>query len=90
MSKDGSELYCAIKETPDGVRVIKSRAITSEYSDIFIPASVEVMESGNLGYMMVTFAQESKLKSFDYNDLCLKDLNINNENYIKIDNGVVI
>lgn len=62
MSKDGIDLYCSIRDIPDGVRVIKIRAITSNYRDIFISASVEVIESENFGYLCVDFAQESRLK----------------------------
>lgn len=67
-SKDGSELFGVVREIeffeiPDGVRVIKKSAF--EYSSIkrriFIPASVEVIESN-------AFHESSKLKTIEFEE----------------------
>lgn len=101
-SKDGSELVCIIKnlsefQIPDGVRVIK-RFVFYESTicgKLIIPASVEIIENeafrscSNLD--VIEFVEGSKLNHIRYNALPkLKDLIINNENFVKMDNGVVM
>lgn len=101
-SKDGSELVCIIKrlkhfEIPRGVKVIKSHAFfCSKISyRLVIPSSVEVIEDFAFSYCkhlkIIEFESGSMLKSLELDSLWkLEDLIINNESFIKREDGVVL
>lgn len=101
-SKDGSELVCIIKALrrfiiPEGVRVIKSSAFSNSriYNRLFIPASVETIEkmafNNCFDLKNIIFAPGSRLKSLAYNSFCcLDNLIINNENFVRREDDVVI
>lgn len=101
-SRDGSELVCVIYkiksfEIPRTVRVIKKKAFRfSQITEsISIPSSVEVIENKAFAFCdnlkVIEFEEGSKLKSLSNNSLpSLEDIIINNENFIKRDDGVVI
>lgn len=101
-SADGSELICIkgnIKkfDIPEGVKVIKKHAFMFSLleSILVIPSSVEIIEAqafqGCNALKIIEFAKGSKIRHIDVNALhFLDDLILNNENYVKMDNGVVL
>lgn len=101
-SKDGKELVCVINaledfKIPKNVRVIKHKAFFGSMisGTLIIPASVEVIEDEAFilckKLEIIEFEKGSKLKSIGNNALCkLNDLIINNNNFIKRDDGVVM
>lgn len=102
-SKDGTELVDVIYtknffEIPDGVRVIKRKALSSANipNRLIIPASVEVIEKEaldtNFLAHIIEFQSGSRLKYLAYDAVYsyYDDIIINNENFIKMENGVVM
>lgn len=101
-SKDRSELFCVVPtvdkfEIPDSVRAIKRGCFlrSQVINYLKIPSSVEVIEDFAFqfcGYIdIIEFQEGSKLKKIGFNALGgSEDLIINNENFIKRDDGVVI
>lgn len=96
LSRDGRELVCVIPTTeyvqiPDGVCVIREKAMISG-ERIFIPASVEVIEKWAFKWAIIEFASGSKLRSLDFEAFVEKPRSviINNENFVTMDNGVVM
>lgn len=103
-SKDGSELVCAFNrkiffQIPRTVRIIKKSAFDG-YSfklymkKLIIPKSVEVIEAGvfsNSRLDVIEFEEGSKLKELNPNAFPrLDSLIINNENFVQLENGVVM
>lgn len=84
-------------EIPNCVSVIKKRAfVDSSVSKLIIPPSIEVIEDEifhSIPYSIVTieFSAGSRLKYLGLNSLPnLNNLIINNENFVTLDNGVVM
>lgn len=102
LSKDKSEMICINEEqevlkVPDGARIISKILLSNLIiiKRIFIPASVEVIEDDafHFNFMLdaIEFEEGSRLKSLGFNALPkLKDLIINNEHFVKMENGVVM
>lgn len=97
LSSDGSELICVVNKlkafrVPEGVRVIKEEALRA-INHVFVPSSVEVIEKAAFTFCIeIKFESGSKLRSLDFMAFHIKPerLIINNENFITMDNGVVV
>lgn len=101
-SNDKKELISVLKsldrfEIPEGTRVIKKNAFKCSIikEKLFIPDSIEVIEEKafeSCSYLkVIEFSPNSRLKNLAFDSLSrLDDLIINNENFIKLENGVVM
>lgn len=94
-------ILCNLKkfEIPKNVRVIKKHAFSSSKvsGTLLIPSSVEIIEDKAFNHndyiRVIEFESGSRLKSLGYSSFLifgLNDLIINNENFIKRDDGVVL
>lgn len=103
LSKDKSEMICVsdqpeeVLKIPDGAKVVSKIFLccSNNVKRIFIPSSVEIIEDGAFREIfkmdIIEFEDGSRLKSLGFKSLPkLRNLIINNENYVKMENGVVI